>query len=39
MNFFKYATTVFLKMGTTGKRFGKICVKTIRDAFFPICGL
>ena len=31
--------TVWLKMHAAGKIFGKICLKAIRDTFFPICGL
>ena len=34
MNFFKYAMIMKLKICTTGKMFGKICLKTIRDTFF-----
>ena len=26
-------------MHVVGKKFGKICLKAIRDTFFPICGL
>ena len=40
MKFFKLVMTVLQKIYATGKVFGKICLKTIRDTFFfSICGL
>ena len=34
MNFFKYVMIMKLKMCSTGKVFGKICLKTVRDTLF-----
>ena len=34
MNLFKEVMIMKLKMCTTRKTFGKICLKTIRDTFF-----
>ena len=38
MSFFKLVMIVQLKIYATGKVFGKMCLKAIRDTFFPICG-
>ena len=35
MGFFKLVIIVLLKVYSTDKIFGKICLKTIRDIFFP----
>ena len=39
MNFFKSFMIMKLKICTSGKSVGKICLKAIRDTFFPIYGL
>ena len=39
MSFFKLVMIVLLKIYGTGKIFGKICLKAIRDTFFSIYGL
>ena len=38
-NVFCQVIILQLKMHATGKIFGKICLKAIRDTVFPICGL
>ena len=39
MRFLKLVMIVLPEIYVAGKIFGKICLKAIRDTFFPICGL
>ena len=39
MNFFNEVVIMKLEMCTTGKIFGKTCLKAIRDTFLLICDL